>query len=84
LHNSQEWGTRHPKFNYKARATRPAQTIRDELERDKILSHIADLESTKGSKGFLSAYQTFMGVIADHITVFAPFFPILALMLSGH
>jgi hypothetical protein len=61
-----------------------AQSIRDELEREKILSHIAELESTKGSKGFLSAYQTFMGVIADHMTVFAPFLPVLAQMLSGH
>jgi hypothetical protein len=61
-----------------------AQSIRDDLERDKILSHIAELESTKGSKGFLSAYQTFMGVIADHMTVFAPFLPVLAQMLSGH
>src|SRR5271157_1206783 len=61
-----------------------AQTIGDELEREKILSHIAELESAKGSKGFLSAYQTFMGVIADHMTVFAPFLPVLAQMLSGH
>lgn len=61
-----------------------AQSIRDELEREKILSHIAELESTKGSKGFLSAYQTFMSVIADHMTVFAPFLPVLAQMLSGH
>ena len=61
-----------------------AKSVLDESEREKILSHIAQLESTKGSKGFLSAYQTFMGAIADHMTVFGPFLPVLAQMLSSH
>jgi hypothetical protein len=61
-----------------------AQSIVDESEREKILAHIAELESTKGSEGFLPAYKTFMSVIADHMTVFAPFLPVLAQMLSGH
>jgi hypothetical protein len=60
-----------------------AKSISDESERAKILSRLDDLESTRGSTGFLSAYQTFMSVIADHVTVFAPFIPALTQMLSG-
>jgi hypothetical protein len=59
-----------------------AQSISDESERAKILSRLDDLESTRGTSGFLPAYQTFMSVIADHVTVFAPFIPALAQMLS--
>ncbi len=59
-----------------------AQSISDEVARAKILSRLDDLEGTGGSSGFLSAYQTFMSVIADHMTVFAPFLPALAQMLT--
>src|SRR5271157_2116483 len=58
------------------------QSISDVPEREKILSHIGELENARGSSGFLSAYQTFMAVIADHMTVFAPFLPALAQMLT--
>jgi len=61
-----------------------AQSIQDEPEREKILTRIAELERTKGSANFLSAYQTFISVIADHMTVFGPFIPLLTQMLSGH
>jgi trehalose-6-phosphate synthase len=60
-----------------------AQSIRDESEREKILSRIAELESARGSSGFLLAYQNFMAVIADHMTVFGPFIPVLAQMFSS-
>jgi hypothetical protein len=59
-----------------------AQSISDESERAKILSRLDDLESTRGSSGFLSAYQTFIATVADHMTVFAPFIPALAQMLT--
>jgi hypothetical protein len=59
-----------------------AQSISDQAERAKILSRLDDLESTRGSSGFLPAYQTFMSVISDHMTVFAPFIPALAQMLT--
>jgi hypothetical protein len=61
-----------------------AQSVQDELEREKILAHIAELERSKGSTNFLSAYQTFISVVADHMTVFGPFIPLLTQMLSGH
>lgn len=61
-----------------------AQSIQDEPERKKILTQIAELERTKGSANFLSVYQTFISVIADHMTVFGPFIPLLAQLLSGH
>lgn len=61
-----------------------AQSIKDEAQREKILSLITELESAKGSNGFLSAYQKFMAVVSDHITVFGPFLPILAQVLSHH
>ena len=61
-----------------------AQSVQDESEREKILAHIAELERTKGSTSFLSAYQTFISVVADHLAVFGPFIPLLTQMLSGH
>jgi hypothetical protein len=60
-----------------------ANTITDESPRTQILARLDDLERAKGSGGFLSAYQTFIGAVADHMTIFSPFIPALTLMLSG-
>jgi len=31
----------------------------------------------------VSAYQSFIGSVADYMTIFSPFIPALTLMLSG-
>jgi hypothetical protein len=59
-----------------------AQSIQDEAEREKILARIAELESTKGSSGFLSSYQSFISSVADYMSIFGPFIPALTQMLS--
>ena len=61
-----------------------AESIEDQAERQIILSRIAELEATKDSPKYLSAYQSFMAAAANHVTVFAPFFALLAGMLSHH
>ncbi|MGB2677264.1 MAG: hypothetical protein WAN12_09295 [Candidatus Acidiferrum sp.] len=60
-----------------------AQSISDELERAKIISRLDDLESARGSTGFLAAYQSFIGSVADYMTIFGTFIPALTQMLSG-
>jgi hypothetical protein len=57
-------------------------SIADQAARTDILARIEDLEKAKGSGSFLQAYQNFMASVAAHVTVFAPFLPVLAKMLS--
>lgn len=61
-----------------------AKSIADDQHRDDILVRINALENTKGTTGFLAAYQEFMAIASDHITVFAPLLPVLAQMLTGN
>ena len=61
-----------------------AEFVADEQDRADILARINDLESTKGTKGFLAAYQEFMTIASNHITVFGPLLPALVQMLSGN
>src|SRR5229473_4980338 len=60
-----------------------ASTIPDESQRTQILARLDDLERAKESGGFVSAYQSFIGAVADYMTIFSPFIPALTLMLSG-
>ena len=60
-----------------------ARSISDETERTEIVARLHELEKARGSGGFLQAYQNFMASAANHMTVFAPFLPILAQMLSS-
>jgi hypothetical protein len=59
-----------------------AHTIIDEQTRIDVLERIDALDNAKGTGGFLSAYQAFMSIASDHITVFAPLLPALAQLLS--
>lgn len=61
-----------------------AQTISDELERAKVVTAIAEMETAHNSGGFLAAYQNFIAIASDHITVFGPLLAGLATLLSGH
>jgi len=60
-----------------------AKFIADDAARDDILARIDALESTQGTDGFLMAYQSFMAIASNHITVFGFLLPVLAQMLSG-
>jgi hypothetical protein len=60
-----------------------AQSISDESERATIISRLDALESAKGTTGFLPAYQSFISSVADYMTIFGPFIPVLTRMLSG-
>jgi len=59
-----------------------ARSINDESERNEIVGRLHELEKAHGSGGFVQAYQNFMASAANHVTVFAPFLPLLAQMLS--
>ena len=50
-------------------------------DRKTIESSIEGLESSLGTSEFISRYQQFMSVIANHITVFGPLLPALARLL---
>jgi hypothetical protein len=57
--------------------------IADTNERTRLLSKITALESSYGHPSFLSKYQDFMTAAANHVTVLAPFFPVLSGLLSS-
>ncbi|PYT96383.1 MAG: hypothetical protein DMG36_00555 [Acidobacteria bacterium] len=59
-----------------------ARSIKDENERNEIGCRLHQLEKARGTGGFLQAYQNFMASAANHMTVFAPFLPMLAQMLT--
>lgn len=61
-----------------------ANTISDDLERERIQLAIAEMQSAHGSGGFLATYQQFISTVGDHITVFGPLLPMLAMLLSNH
>ncbi len=61
-----------------------AKAIADDQRRADILARINALENTRGTTGFLAAYQEFMAIASDHITVFGPLMPFLAQMLTGN
>lgn len=61
-----------------------AASISDDADRERVLAAIAKMQQTEKSGGFLNAYQHFISVAADHLTLFTPFIPMLTQMLSGH
>jgi hypothetical protein len=56
--------------------------IDDDVERQEIATAIDNMESAYGSDDFQSKYEEFMAILADHVTVFAPFLPALTNLLS--
>lgn len=56
--------------------------IKDEQDREALSMSIDDMESSHGSPDFLTRYQNFVSLAADHATVFAPFLPALANLLN--
>jgi hypothetical protein len=60
-----------------------AQKIGDENTRNEVISSIEELERTQGQSGWTHAYERFVGLVADHITIFAPFLPKLMHIATG-
>ena len=56
--------------------------ISDEAARDLLLGAIKEMRQSHGTGGFLAAYQRFMSLASDHMTVIAPFLPALAGLLG--
>jgi hypothetical protein len=56
--------------------------IEDETKRKEVSEAIDEMESAHGSNDFLTRYKEFVSLTADHVTVFAPFFPTLANLLG--
>lgn len=56
--------------------------ISNEGDRQKIAEAIDGMEISCGSNDFVMRYQKFMSLLADHITIFAPFLPALAELLK--
>ena len=61
-----------------------ARTISNETERNDIVAQLGELENAQGStSGFSQAYKNFIATAANNMTLFAPFLPALAQMLSS-
>jgi hypothetical protein len=56
--------------------------VEDEHEREALSESIDDMESAHGSPDFLTRYQNFIALAADHMTIFAPFLSTLAQLLN--
>lgn len=56
-----------------------ANTINDP---EKIIIAINEMRDSMGKKSFIEKYNTFIESIANHMTIFLPFMPSLAMMLS--
>ncbi len=50
-------------------------------ESNKLLNLIDELKDSIGKKNFIYKYQEFLSLVADHITIFAPFLPALSQLI---
>ena len=60
-----------------------AKSITNEIERKETLARLDEMEKTRGTGKFMQAYQCFIASAANHMTLFAPFLPLLSQLLSG-
>jgi hypothetical protein len=56
--------------------------VADEKDRNALIAKTEEMRQAHGTSGFLSKYQEFMTLAANHATVLAPFMPALAGLLS--
>jgi len=61
-----------------------AQKIGDDNTRIEIIGSIDDLEKAQGQGGWVNAYQRFVAVAADHMTLFGPFLSPLMQIAMQH
>lgn len=58
-----------------------AKELPNTSDRDKILLSIQEMHDHQRESTFTQKYQSFTSLVADHITIFAPFFPALSALL---
>ena len=46
--------------------------------KEELLLSVDDLEKSKGTPGYIKAYQSFMGFAKDCVTIISPFIPVLS------
>jgi hypothetical protein len=56
--------------------------IADEALRQRLRKAVDAMQTTVGTRSFSERYKDFIGLAADHVTVFAPFLPALTQLLS--
>ena len=56
--------------------------VEDEQQREVLSRSIDDMESAHGSPDFLTRYQNFVSLAADHATIFAALLPALTNLLN--
>jgi len=57
--------------------------IQSAEERNLILDRLNELEAAKGTTSFVQKYQAFIASAANHVTLIAPFIPLLTQMLGS-
>ncbi len=58
--------------------------VNDRCDRDRLLQANEAMKNATEQSGFAKAYATFMAIASDHITVYGPLLPPLAVYLSQH
>ena len=58
-----------------------ADSITDADTRDLLLEKVDEMERSRGSDSFMTAYREFISAAADHMTILAPLVPMLSAML---
>ncbi len=66
------------------------QNLRDAVEasitdrdlKTRLVHQVDQMEAAAGTSGFAAEYKDFIGLAADHMTVFTPFLPALTQFLT--
>lgn len=58
------------------------EQVADEADRAALLDAVANLQATCGSQEYVGAYQRFVGLAANYVTILGPFLPALAQWLG--
>jgi hypothetical protein len=69
--------------NFFADMRQSAQQIENESTRNEVVKSIDELEKNQGQGGWTHAYEKFIGLVADHMTIFLPFLPKLMHIATG-
>jgi len=56
-------------------------TIEDDKAKIESIELLKEMEDTKNTPSFLNKYQSFIGILANHMTLIAPFIPALTQLI---
>lgn len=57
--------------------------ISDQRKLNELLDLVEEMKRERGGKGFVLAYQKFVGLAAEHVELISPFLPALANLIGG-